>query len=490
MDISLKKCCTDRLSSLPDELVCQILSLLPTKDAAVMSLSSKKMRSAFMYLTTLDFDDSPISYCARKNPQLIERFQIFKTFVDNVLQKSQSPHLSKFKLGFGGHVMIKTFHCNRWSSDCGKHCFPDLEATKLNGWINFPLSHCGVREIDLRVHVREPEKLPSAFFTCETLEVLKLDTNLNFELVSSMPSFRLPNLKVLQLHSLVILEDDFVRRLVSNCPLLQELDMNCQWQYGKSVTISSPSLQKLVLLTNRDLQDGDPGDLLKIDTPNLQYFIYDDKLSLHSSVTRMKAPIQVSICVYCDSGTADGCFRSIINLVRAVCNVQQLSLPFSCLEVLDYEDLTNQLPTFQNLKHLEIDTNSSRKWDTVLFEFLMRSPVLEVLEFRVGIDPMCGYPDPDELIAESERWLYRKNQVSPYCCKLHLKRIVIKKYRGTIREVELVRFLLENAPALEELLVICETKDVAIAANVDPALAESTLKKLPMASSTCLIIVQ
>ncbi|XP_074317880.1 F-box/LRR-repeat protein At3g58900-like [Silene latifolia] len=510
MDFSLKKCCRDRLSSLPDELICQILSSLPTKDAAIASLSSKKMRSAFMYLTTLDFEDSPISYCARKNPQLIERFQIFKTFVDTILSKSRSPHLSKFRLGFGGDLMIKSFHYHRWSRECGKHCFPDLEPTKLNSWICFPLSRCGVREIDLRIHVREPEKLPSAFFTYETLEVLKLDTNLDFELVSSMPSFRLPNLKVLQLRSVLILEDDFVGRLLSNCPLLKELDMDCWWEYGKSVTISSPLLEKLVLSMNKNLQFEDPGDLVSIDTPNLQYFEYEDKLALHYSVASMKAPVQASINVYCDSGTADGNFRSIHTLLRAVCNVQRLSLFFSCLEryrktepcycilsvlcdcvfaivcmkLLDYEDLENQLPTFHNLKRLEVDTNSSSKWDTVLFVFLMRSPILEVLEFREGIDPMYVYvPDHDELIAESERWFYRKNQVSPYCCKPHLKRIVIKKYRGTIREVELIRFLLENAPALEELLIICKRKDKTI-------LPESTLKKLPMASSTCLIIVQ
>ncbi|KAH9626925.1 hypothetical protein KSS87_014986 [Heliosperma pusillum] len=481
MDSSLKKCHTDRLSSLPDELICQILSSVPTKDAAIASLSSKKMRSTFMYLTTLDFDDSPISYCARNNPQLTERFQNFKTFVDNVLHESQSPHLSKFRLGFGGDLKIWLFHHHHWSRECGKHCFPDLEATELNAWISFPLSRCGVREIDLRIHVGVPGKLPPGLFTCETLEVLKLDTNLELELVSSLPSFRLPNLKVLQLHSIIIPEDDLVGRLVSNCPLLEELDMDCWWEYGKSVTISSPSLQKLVLSMNRDYQYDSPGDLLNIDTPNLKYFEYEDILAVHNSVTSMKAPVQASLNVYCDSGTPEECFRSILNLVKAVCNVQHLSLLFSCLEVLDYEDLINQLPTFHNLKHLEFDTNFSSEWDTVVFEFLMRSPILEVLEFPEGINAWHVIrPDREyhRMISESEPWVSRKNQLCP-----NLKRIVIKQYRRTKREVELVRFLLENAPALEELLVIC--KD-----DVDPAVAEKTLKKLPMASSTCSIKVQ
>ncbi|XP_074316202.1 F-box/LRR-repeat protein At3g59190-like isoform X1 [Silene latifolia] len=491
MDFSLKKkkCHTDRLSNLPDELICQILSSLPTKDAAIASLSSKKMRSAFMYLTTLDFDDSPISYCARKNPQ---RFQIFKTFVNNVLQKSQSPHLSKFRLGFGGNSEIWAFHFYRRSKDCGEHCFPYLRAIELNSWIGFPLSRGGVREIDLRIHVRKPGKMSSAAFTCETLEVLKLDTNLNFELVSTMSSFRLPNLKVLQLRSIIIPEDDFVGKLVSNCPSLQELCIDCRWEYGKSVVISSPSLQKLVLLMNKDFKFDYPCELLNIDTPNLQYFEYEDMLALHNSVTSMKAPIQASINIDCDCdwGTSEGCFREMLNLVQAVCNVQHLSLTSSYLEVLDFEDLKNQLPTFHNLKHLKFGTYLRRNWDdTVLFEFLRRSPVLEVLEFPDGIDPFYVInPDREyqKMIVERDHWFFGKNQASPCCFKTCLKRIVIKYYCGTVRELEFLRSLLLTAPALEELLIICEREDDI----VDQALAENTLKELRIVSSTCLITVQ
>ncbi|XP_074317879.1 F-box/LRR-repeat protein At4g14103-like [Silene latifolia] len=497
MDFSLKKRCTDRLSSLPDELISQILSSLPTKDAAIASLSSKKMRSAFMYLTTLDFDDSPISDCVKKkpqNPQLVEGSQDFKTFVNNVLEKSQSPHLSKFILKFGRYMKIVSRLFPRFSEERGKRYSPNSEATMLNAWICFPLSRCGVREIELFIHVSSPGDLPSAVFTCETLEVLKLDTNLNFELVSNMSSFRLPNLKVLELHSIIIPEDDFLGRLVSNCPSLQELCIDCRWEYGESVVISSPSLQKLVLLINRDL-DTDfviyVCEHLNIDTPNLQYFEFKDMLARRNSVTSIKALVQASINIDHDWGPSERRFREMLNLVQAVCNVQHLSLTSSSLKVLDNEELKNQLPTFHNLKYLEINTRS--KWDnTVLFEFLRRSPVLEVLEFPKGIDPWtvfrsdCQY---HRMIAELEPWFLRKNQVSPYCCKLHLKRVIIKKYLGMIREVELVRFLLENAPALEELLIICKRKD-DVRHYVDPVIAENTLKKFRMASSTCLITVQ
>ncbi|XP_074270174.1 F-box/LRR-repeat protein At3g59210-like isoform X2 [Silene latifolia] len=370
----------DLLSCLPDELICQILSLLPTKDAAAASLSSRKMRSAFTRLTSLDFDDSPISYCAENHPLFIDRFQLFKTFVTNVLQASKSPHLSRFRIGFGGDLNISWSHFHHSSRVCGAACFPHVESTLLNAWIDFPLNRNGLQEIDLRIHVRIPGKLPSALFACQTLEVLKLDTNLDFELVSSMTSFWLPNLKVLQLCSILIPEDDFVSRLVSSCPSLEELYMNCRWKYGNSVTISSPSLRKLTLILYRA---DEYSDLISIDTPNLQRFKYGDNLALHHSIPSMKALVEASIHVLDCLDTPDESFDSMLSLVRAVSNVERLNLRVSCVEVLDREEMKNQLPVFHNLRLMKLGHGAACKWGTVLLEFLKRSPHLETLGFPV-----------------------------------------------------------------------------------------------------------
>ncbi|XP_074270145.1 F-box/LRR-repeat protein At3g59190-like [Silene latifolia] len=496
MDSTLKKSKTlrfgkcnreDGLSCLPDELICQILSLLPTKDAAVASLSSKKMRSAFTQLTALDFDDSPISYCARNNPLFVDDFQLFKTFVSNVLQASQSPHLSRFRIGFGGDFNIIQLHIREPSRVCGSTCFPHVESTILNSWIAFPLNHSGIREIDLRIHVRNPGKLPSALFACQTLEVLKLNTNLDFELVSSMSSFSLPNLKVLQLRSILIPEDDFVSRLVSSCPSLVELYMRCWWKYGNSVTISSPSLRKLTLIFNRDEEYL---DLCNIDTPNLQCFKYRDLLGLHYSIPSMKVLVQASFHVWDILHTQRESLDSVLRLVTAVSNVQRLTLANSIVEVLDCEESKNLLPVFHNLRHLKLGHDGTTKWDRVLLEILKSSPLLETLGFPKGCDSgpiFCldgsSYEDSN-LELDLERQFFRKNHEPPPCCKSFLKRIYIKKCWGLEQEVEFVSFLLKIALVLEELLIICEEHDW-----VDKPSFESRLKKLPKASSTCLIIV-
>ncbi|MCI23341.1 F-box/LRR-repeat protein, partial [Trifolium medium] len=48
---------TDRISDLPDEILCHILSFLPTKFAATTSVLSKRWKPVWLSVQTLDFDD-------------------------------------------------------------------------------------------------------------------------------------------------------------------------------------------------------------------------------------------------------------------------------------------------------------------------------------------------------------------------------------------------------------------------------------------------
>ncbi|KAL2926492.1 hypothetical protein RDABS01_028798 [Bienertia sinuspersici] len=298
MDMRLKPCTidadnhtgnakllTDRLTTLPDELLIGILSLLPTKDAAAACVSSKRLMCIFRWITTLDFDDSPaISHCMF-DPHGIERFPTFIAFVDSVLKAYRSDYLTKFKLGVGPILGLPSRSNSKHGNDddvCKAGCFPALKSTQINAWISVPLARGGLREIDLRIHVREEEgmQLPSEIFVCETLEVLKLDVNLSLDRVSAMPYYRLPKLKLLSLIAIEIPEGGLVTRLVSSCPLLEDLTLNARWNCASFISISSPSLRRFSFDVWTEQMILSSRDLMIIHAPKLEFLQFVDDLAL------------------------------------------------------------------------------------------------------------------------------------------------------------------------------------------------------------------
>ncbi|KMT18270.1 hypothetical protein BVRB_2g024350 [Beta vulgaris subsp. vulgaris] len=448
----------DMLSSLPDELLIRILSLLPTKDVAAICSLSRRLMPVFPWITTLDLDDSPIVHCL-KHPYAIQRFPNFVAFVDTVLGVHQSSYLTRFRLG-----LASDFSAGYLPGCCGgqKDCFPDLNFTLVKAWICFPIARYGLRELDLHIHLRQSDdcQLPTEIFTCETLEVLKIDVNLGLDQVSTMPSFNLPNLKKLHLSASLFPDDGLVSRLVSSCPLLEDLTAKGWWKDGQSTIISSPSLRRLALTIERDTCELDNPDFVLIQTPNLEHLDYADNLALHYSVPSMQS--------------------------------LHLYLHGSCMKDLDFVEVKDQLPLFPNLKNLSLDIDVDSVLDRSLLAFLNSSPVLETLVFPRGLGSVSieGCDDDDRNRFELNQEFCRSAQAIPSCCKSHLKRIEIKIFYGLRQEVDLIEFMLRHALVLEELVIRGDSvwlpKSIS---RVDKKSAESTLKMLQRASANCSIQV-
>ncbi|XP_056690897.1 F-box/LRR-repeat protein At4g14103-like [Spinacia oleracea] len=497
----------DRLTSLPDELLIRILSLVPTKDAAATCVLSKKTWPVFRHMISLEFDDSPISHCLR-HPYAVERFPSFVNFVDNVLQSYQSQYLTRFCLRMGKDFRTRYFGgCEPAMRRCEKCCLPDLNPTQINAWISFPFTapSCGgvtLRELELCINVREPghSQLPPEIFTCQTLEVLKLDVNLGLDLAYTMPSFHLPNLKLLDLRLSFISEESFVSRLVSSCPLLQDLTVIAWFNHIHSMTISSTSLKRLCLDIYMLENEFDNTDFVRIHTPNLEYFKYSDNLALHYSIPNMDRLVKADILMGSNSqmGTLEESTKQVLNFIKPLSNVQHLYLFGCCTEELNVPGVEDQLPVFHNLKYLKLGYVGYTYWDKVLLAFLNRSPVLETLVFPSGISDACvdqhgcvSVVEDDLEAARMERKFCRKTLATiPCCCRSYLKTIVISSYFGGIkREINLIKFLLRHALVLEELIVI---RDVRYSRrdHRDHKRLESKLQNLPRASPNCLIQVQ
>ncbi|KAL2928523.1 hypothetical protein RDABS01_023277 [Bienertia sinuspersici] len=457
----------DRLTDLPIELLIRILSLLPTMDAAATCVLSKRLRSVFPWITTLDFDCSTNSFNL-SNSYKIKQFSSFASFVDTVIGAYQSPCLTRFRL------RIDYDYCISW--------IPDFNANQILAWISFPFTRCGLKELEIFVNLGNRVQLPPEMFMCETLEALKLDFDFGLDQASTLPFFRLPNLKQLHLCPFHFSEHGFIRRLVSSCPLLEDLLLRAYLTTTHCLNISSPSLRKLHVSTCPCERDYDITNVVLIHTPKLENFYYFDDLETQYSITYMDCLVKASIMI-------ERSFTQILGLLRSVSNVQHLCLNCN-MEFLNKLDLKEKLPVFRNLKHLELCCFGNSYWNNVVLTFLHHSPVLETLDLRMNcvyfMDSSVFHFDEEALDSEQE-FSETALGVIPCCCKTYLKRIVINCYSSQKGVVKLIRFLLRHALVLEELVVyqLLFYDD----RHVDQKSIENTYKNFPRASVTCSIQV-
>ncbi|CAL9247822.1 unnamed protein product [Arabidopsis halleri] len=160
------------MECLPDDLLVQILSLLPTKEAVSTSLLSKRWRTLFSLSHNLDFDD-PISW---RRPEDIRKS--FNDFVDSSLAFQDGKHIKKFSLKYTERTVVEH---------------------EVDRWICKALEH-GVSELHLHIKSTSWHSFPSQVFTSTTLVKLSLGTNQYFNEFSADTS--LPALKVLLLDSI------------------------------------------------------------------------------------------------------------------------------------------------------------------------------------------------------------------------------------------------------------------------------------------------
>ncbi|CAH8269093.1 unnamed protein product [Arabidopsis lyrata] len=128
----------DIIGSLPDDILCHILSFFPIKEAALTSLLSKRWRNLFVFIPNLHLD----YFNYRNNPN---NYTSFRDFVDRVLTVSGNSPLKKFAL---------------------KHPQSN-DAARVNSWICNVLSR-GVLDLNLY--------LDALLSACHVLEELTITT--------------------------------------------------------------------------------------------------------------------------------------------------------------------------------------------------------------------------------------------------------------------------------------------------------------------------
>ncbi|KAL3626600.1 hypothetical protein CASFOL_030149 [Castilleja foliolosa] len=384
----------DRLSTLPDDILCHILSFLPTKISVSTSILSTRWRSIWAHVPTLDFDHND--------------YGTVTSGIQNIISRVMSLHKAQ-------------------TLDSLRLIFPDCNDFELETIIIIAASR-NVK--NLRIELDSELTLPRRLFTITTLVRLR---------ISGCPFYyktggnaHLPCL------------NGFILTTFSFNVSFAEKKTGC-------FNVSSSSLKRLTVMMMDNVYDSDD-DLhcrVEINTPALVYLMMW-RMVRNISVLPMTSLVEAEIDMLCRAmDDPDNHYISMLKFIDCLCHVKCLSIRGVYDEKFVDMALAGPIIRFDNLEKLEylpcIQTQCKGQ-DWHLFGKLLKvANNLEVLHMS-------------HFSRLSSKDIYRcwEEQV-PACASSHLKTIRIYGMTTVESEQHyLVRYLFENAKVLEKMEIYLE----------------------------------
>ncbi|XP_028124377.1 F-box/LRR-repeat protein At4g14096-like [Camellia sinensis] len=211
----------DRISNLPESILCHILSKLPTKFAAGTAILSTKWNNLFASIPnpTLDIDDSLLL-----NPHNNTTNSIFINFMN---------HLFTVTL-----IDVPTIH------KLHLQCHHDYGNSNIDEWVSIALKR-NVTGLSLFFNVKNTGVSIPGLFDSTTLVDLLLSQHYGLSVPDSVC---LPKLKRLYLDYVGFVDGESFERVVDGCPALEELSLDgVEFQEIEVLCISSSTIRFLLV---------------------------------------------------------------------------------------------------------------------------------------------------------------------------------------------------------------------------------------------------
>ncbi|KAF3549650.1 hypothetical protein DY000_02001937 [Brassica cretica] len=304
--------------------------------------------------------------------------------------------------------------------------YSESECTRLRRFLNknLPLHRAPIIEsfsLDFLASQFKPVTIRSWLLTAvsRNLREVEVSHGCNNKVLNMLPNVKYKN-------------EDSLQRLLSNCPVLEDLVVEgCKGDNMVKFIVIVPSLQRLTVNILEDL------DEFVMDTPSLKYFKLDyyNYKNHHCLIERMpkleEAYVELSFNpVYID------------RFIGSITSVKRLTL---CID-----DVYGDGFVFDQLEHLQLCTcDEQHTSGAVIVRLLKDSPNLRVLDlFKMEYHNPIG--------------LYTWNQPStvPECILSSLQTFKCSGYSGRPGERDLVIYILKNANHLKTATIWFPTVDM------------------------------
>ncbi|XP_060198786.1 F-box/LRR-repeat protein At3g03360-like [Lycium barbarum] len=439
----------DRISELPDALLVQILSLLPTKDAVASCVLSNRWRYLWNSIHNFHFAGS----------NYYNKVENFVSLVDHVLTHCTCSKIKKFQLDLPENP--------EWNFD-----------SNISQWINFAVE----REVEDVVLCSYDEdvtfELPICICTCSSL--ITLDWRccvLDNESVIEWKS-----LKSLKL-DYIFVDDDDLAKILLGCPALETLELSF-FDGFRRLEITSSNLKRLTLARHWWFY-GRVEDPLEIIAPYLQHLeILGDLEYLKCRLVDVSSLVtaRLTFNITCITNIVevnlnaqhDGCgdyhqdFRNLVlDYLQKLSYVAELTIGWWLAEVVFMLRLKGASLPKLKCKCLILEMYVTKYNLYGVASLLRNSPLLETLNIHLRVGPLHDFRCPLEL-----RYLANVNYIDLQCWFSNimfpnLKNVKIvgcigvclKRFgRGNDKLFELSKFLLKNALTLKKFVIVSEKR--------------------------------
>ncbi|KAL1221695.1 F-box/FBD/LRR-repeat protein [Cardamine amara subsp. amara] len=403
----------DRISLLPDHLLCQILSNLPTKNVVTTSILSTRWRNLWLWVPLLDL-----------NVDDFTDLTTFLSFATRFLDFYEESCLHKLKISFKRD---------------------DLDLCPLISWIkdatmrkihHFEVD-CG---LSFYIHV-----VPLTFYTCETLVSLRL----HFVKLVQSELASLPNLKVMHLEKNIYIDNETVENLILSCPVLEDLTVirNIEYDFGMEVLrVRSQTLNSfnLVLDSTKSWYSSTRDDYMKvlIDAPRLEYLSLKDDQSVSFEISNLGSSAEVDIDVSFNMTSLLDLNDSLKisatgKLLTGLSSVRDMTLSRTTSKIICHYLKHERMPQFSNMKRLNVKLYVSDI--EMLPKFLESCPNLESLILK-----MRGVTEEKEISLSSV----------PKCLQTSLEHVeMVRSNCENVEEMKLIKYFLENSLVLKKFKI-------------------------------------